>query len=341
MAYQINVTSSGAVLLGRNICCDGFKYGYPARVQTHIHVDHLDRFETSKGLQNIYLSEETRSLLISEFNSDLRYRQNLVAAPKGKPIVVGDERITLIDSGHMLGAVQVQVEDESGIRYGYSGDFQWPLEQTIKVDALVIDSTYGVPESVREYCQEDAENAFLSIVLSRLQYGPIYIKAHRGTTERAVQVLCSNLPVPLLGSERFCRQLAIYAQYGYFADPVIDAGSESGREIMRTDKYVRILTTGDKMPVSYPQGTTITLSAYMTKSQDPVLKFNEQAYRVSMSNHADFNGTLDYIKETGAKYVLTDNTRGGNAVELASQIKARLDIEAYPSCVSRNELWGE
>ena len=51
MNYPIDVAMpSGAVLLGPNVVCDGFIREAAARVQTHVHLDHMDGFETSKGV---------------------------------------------------------------------------------------------------------------------------------------------------------------------------------------------------------------------------------------------------------------------------------------------------
>jgi hypothetical protein len=47
----VNVSGSGAVLLGEVITCDGFQYGYPIRVQTHCHMDHMDGFDTRPAFQ--------------------------------------------------------------------------------------------------------------------------------------------------------------------------------------------------------------------------------------------------------------------------------------------------
>ena len=43
--YPIDVSPSGAVVLGRDVCCDGFHLPCRARVQTHVHSDHMDDFE--------------------------------------------------------------------------------------------------------------------------------------------------------------------------------------------------------------------------------------------------------------------------------------------------------
>ena len=63
----------------------------------------------------------------------------------------------------MLGAVQVLVELEDGTRVGYSGDFQWPIEDVIQVDALVVDSTYGKPANVRKFTQGECEERLIEV----------------------------------------------------------------------------------------------------------------------------------------------------------------------------------
>ena len=42
--YPIEVLMpSGTVRLGPDVCCDGFSRHVKARVQTHVHVDHMGR----------------------------------------------------------------------------------------------------------------------------------------------------------------------------------------------------------------------------------------------------------------------------------------------------------
>ena len=124
MKYPIDVVMpSGAVVLGSDVVCDGFVRQAVARVQTHVHLDHMHNFETSKGCQQIIASQPTISLLIAEFNADLPFRSNITALPEFQGHKVGDSEVTLVSSGHMLGAVQVVAELESGMRLGYSGDF--------------------------------------------------------------------------------------------------------------------------------------------------------------------------------------------------------------------------
>ena len=124
----ISISPSGVIMLGDDVSCDGFHRDYAARIQTHIHLDHMDNFHTSKGQQDIYLTAETRDLLIAEFDADLPIRDNVIALDVGHATEIGSSKVTLLPADHMLGAVQVQVELQDGLHVGYSGDFHWPIK---------------------------------------------------------------------------------------------------------------------------------------------------------------------------------------------------------------------
>ena len=337
--WCVDVTSSGAVLLGDNVVCDGFQRDRPCRVQTHVHDDHMHDFERSKGFQDLYMSEATRSLLIAEFNADLEYRENIVAVSYGSTFACAGGRLTLLSSGHMLGAVQVALESPAGRRVGYSGDFHWPVDDVIQVDELVIDGTYGSEASIREYSQEQAETSFLQLAYEKLCKGSVHVTAHRGTIQRAMQVLSGNIGVPLIASARLCREVAVYQRFGCAVGDFILATSPEGQEALKGKKYVRFYSKGDRVPVDLKEGAKIVLSAFMNKTSDPVIEYTDRAYSVAFSNHADFNGTLEYISATDAKRVVTDNTRG-HGVDLALAIKQRLGIDARPSSNLESHEWG-
>ncbi len=337
---RVGVTSSGVVLLGPDVSCDGFHRDYRVRVQTHVHVDHMSNFETSKGMQDILMTDATLRLLINEFNADLPVRDNIIALALGHAREVGTSRILLLPSDHMLGSVQVAVELADGWRVGYSGDFQWPLEQVITVDQLILDSTYGSEESVRHYTQEEAELRLLAIALEKLRNGPVHIKAHRGTVHRGLQVLSEIENCPLLASPRMCGEIEVYRMFGCPIGSVLSTNLPEATAAVKNGRYIRFYGTGDRFPVQVEAGTTINLSAFRTDCYDPVLQYSERSLSVALTNHADFNGTLEYIQSTGASHVITDNSRGGHAVELAREITRRLGIKAEPSEWDSSLEWG-
>lgn len=339
--YPVEVLlPSGTVNLGPDICCDGFSRHAKARVQTHIHIDHMDGFHTSKGFQDILLSEPTLKLLIAEYNADLSYRANLKPLELNSPYQVGSSKVSLVASQHMLGTVQVLVELDHGIRLGYSSDFQWPINDVIEVDALVVDSTYGSPTNVREYTPGECEERFVGLIQKLLSIGPVYIQAHRGTLQRALQVLNGNVECPLIGSERLTRELQVYEDCGYTVGHVFDTSSKEGIAAMEAPRHITLNSTGDQIPTDLNGGSRVTLSAYFTRPDEPIVEYSDRAYAVALSDHADFNGTLEYIRSTGAKFVVTDNTRGGKAYELAIEIRRRLGIDARPSTDIASNAWG-
>ncbi len=340
IAYPIEVYPSGTVALGDRISCDGFHRDYPVRVQTHVHDDHMDNFETSKGLQNLFMSEATRQLLVCEFDADLPYRDNVYPVRIGETQDLDGHKLTLLHSGHMLGSVQVAVETPLGMRLGYSGDFRWPLEQVIEVDALVVDSTYGSPDRKREYTLAEAEERFLTLVHNRIMRGPIHVKAHRGTLQRALSILSGQVNCPILGSARLCEEVQVYRNHGYTIGDICRINTEDGRWHVKSGRFIRLYGKGDgEPPIQLLRGSTITLSAYMSRQDDPVMEYSDCSFGVALSNHADFEGTLEYVRATKAKHVVTDNTRG-HAVELAREIQHRLGISARPSSTQYSREWG-
>ena len=329
---SVDVFDNGSVRLGSKTVCDGYAGGYPFRVQTHIHDDHMGEFDKSKGFQDLFMSPETRALLIAERNADLAYRDNLIPIRRGVEYALDDgSSLTLLPSGHMLGSCQVALELPDGVRCGYSGDFSWPLDQVMQVDELVVDSTYGSPASVRRYTQNEAESCLLEIVCQRLRHGSVHVKAYRGTVERVLHVLAGNVDVPILASGRLIREVEVYRSHGFAVGALEALDSETARLALTERSYVRLYSKGDRFGNELVEGTTVACSAYMVGTDHPLLKFSERAYRVALSNHADFEGTLAYVKATGAGTVVTDNTRN-HGIDLAVAINAHLEgVHAQPS----------
>lgn len=329
---KIDVFANGAVTLGDHIVCDGYLAGRAYRVQTHIHDDHMAGFNTSKGEQDFLLSPGTYDLLVAEKNADLPYRINFLPLQAGssQPLLDGSS-VELVPSNHMLGACQVAVTLPCGSRLGYSGDFGWPLERVIQVDQLVVDSTYGSPRSVRPYSQEEVEARLWEIICHALRAGTVHIRAHRGTIERVLHLLGQGTGVPVLASDRLIREVNVYRRHGYAVCDLVSIESEAGRDALKERSYVRVYSKGDGFPNELVEGTSLICSAFMCGPEDPVLQHSERVFRVALSNHADFEETLAYVRETGAKRVVTDNTRS-HGCELALALNERLSgVEASPS----------
>ena len=282
-------------------------------------------------MQDIFMSPETHALLVAEHNADLEYRDNLLQIDRcGNHELDDGSRLSLVPSNHMLGSCQVALELPNGKRVGYSGDFGWPLERVIQVDKLVVDSTYGGPSSVRRYSQDLAEERLLDVVRERLRYGTVHVKAHPGTIERVLHILGGNIDVPIVASDRLIREVNVYQSYGFAIAELVMLNSDEGLDALSRRSCVRLYSKGDGFRNEQIEGTSITCSAYMINDDNPLKQFSDRAYSVALSNHADFNETLEYIQATGAEMVITDNTRN-HGVELAIEIMAELGVSARPS----------
>jgi putative mRNA 3-end processing factor len=339
MNSDIDVTADGGVVLGPSVICDGFLFNHPFRVQSHIHDDHMDEFETSKQFQDILTSAPTRDMLIAELNADLRYRTNFVGLECDRLYPLGErEKIMLRPSNHMLGSVQTMLLRESGPSIGYSGDFQWPMESPIEVEHLVVDSTYGAPNKIREYSQDEANHRLLELVARQVKKGPVALKGFRGTVQRALEVLAGELKVSVICSPRMHRDLAVFRNYGCLFDDVISLTDPRCNEIVKSQRYVRLYSKGDGTPNARVR--KVVLGAYMSNPRDPVTEWPNGNFSVCLSDHADFWGTLEYVRATKAAFVVTDNTRG-HGEELAAELRTRLGIEAVPSTNKHSSNWGE
>jgi putative mRNA 3-end processing factor len=336
---NLDVLASGAVCLGWNVVCDGFVQGYNFRVQTHLHDDHMADFDRSKGLQDLFISPESLALLVAERNAELEFRTNFHCIPRGTTWRIGDgSKLTLLPSEHMLGACQVALELPTGLRLGYSGDFSWPLDQVIEVDELVVDSTYGSPESVRGYTQAEAEQCLIGLVCERLRHGSVHVNAYRGTIERVLHLLGGNVGVPILASRQLIREAAVYRKYGFASEGLVPITSPEGTAAIRERGYVRLYSKGDGFGKEQLEGTSVTISAYMADRNNPLTIYSDRSYKVSLSNHADFHGTLAYVAATRAKRVVTDNTRNYGC-QLALAVQNHLGIDAQPSSNELGPRW--
>ena len=88
----------------------------------------------------------------------------------------------------------------------------------------------------------------LDLVHSRLKRGPVHLKAHPGTLQRAVEILGGEVRWPFVASERLCREVDVYRKYGYTV-PTIRAISEQRDEI--TGREIILYGRGEKVPEAF------------------------------------------------------------------------------------------
>ena len=199
----------------------------------------------------------------------------------------------------------------------------------IRVDELVVDATYGDPATNRTYSQLEAEEALSEGIQLALREGPVQIFAQGGVAERALAVLHEVIDdVPVLAGKRVCHAAAVYRTASYPLPRVYHADSEEGLSIIRDGRYLRLWGHGQSMSNDSLPGTGFRLTKFA--ADEAIKQESRRLYRVGLSNHAGFDGTIRYVERTGAGFVLTDGTRSSDqkARALATAITRELGIDA-------------
>jgi putative mRNA 3-end processing factor len=325
---KAGVNSEGAILLGKNLCCDGYDRDRKAAALTHMHQDHMAGFEHLLGhCEQILMTHATRDLVIALKGQHLRFRRNLIGLDCEKPAPVEDDKVTFYPNGHILGACQVLLEDVEGCRLLYSGDFDLSTRPP-KADVLVLDATYGDPEYVFPNDRSELEKRLIDIVKSELgRKRSVVILTHRGKMQYLMHLareqICSE-DLTFLASSIDLRLADVYEKYDHTIGKRVAANSTEGRAVISNQTpFLAFFPIGSALKdvegVSY---TRIKVSAY--GARQPIVRFSDSYYLFAVSDHADFNGILEYVKECDPKVVIVDAKRsGGNATAFAQEIEKR------------------
>jgi putative mRNA 3-end processing factor len=320
------VTKSGAVLLGDSVACDAFDGSRPLRIVTHAHADHLGGLRKSlKCCDKVLMTSATRDLA-ETLNDSLKLRNAPIETVEyDKPIQYGDEKITLLKADHILGASQVLVEDAGGIRIAYSGDFRLENTPVVECDVLVVEATYGTPSCRRSF-DVDVRDLLVSMIEKRLRGGTVYVFGFHGKLQEVMQILRkADVEVPFVMPERVYEVSKVCEQHG------MNLGCRS----LSTDKEGHELLDGNLPCVAFYhmnsrqhvglRNSRICVSGWEFHS--PCRQIGDREHLVALSDHSDFDGLIEYVKQSKAKQVITDNYRSQGNV-LAGEIIKRLGVSA-------------
>ena len=298
-------SGGGALRLGNGIelCVDGEElYLDPKRVKglsfvSHAHSDHVPR----GGAGEVVCTRETAALagLRGECTTPLRR---------------GSVELRLLNSGHMLGASQLLIENR--FRVLYTGDLRveggvlTPPAQAEKCDVLIVESTFGTPryefpptEETVKQMQDWAEECH------RRGETPVFLGYALGKAQELTKVLSSSFRVEVhpavLKNNRTYE--AMGAELGAY-HPITDRCRED-----------RVLILPPSARRCLPGGCRVAVVSGWAVHGGTKRRYGADA-AFPLSDHSDFYSLVRYVERVSPQVVYTVH---GFAKEFAAELRER------------------
>ena len=282
---------------------------------THAHSDHAKTSSTN----TYYLTPETASLIQAD---EKTFKTKKI--PFKKKFSLGEFECRFHSSGHILGSAQVEINNSTNCVL--TSDFK--LQKSILFDGaqilpseiLIIETTFGTPEydfPKRDVVYEDMikwmnyqlrDNKF--IVLGGYSTG----KAQELT--KVVNEFLGETP---LVYKKIFEQNQVYEKEG------VKLGNYL--ELNNNLKDANILIVP---PHLINDNLLEALQHQLGKKVEPAIATGWGAYKYKcfpLSDHADYNALLRYVKDSDPKLVLTTH---GFEQEFARSVRRKLGINARP-----------
>ena len=286
---------------GIGIALDRREQGADVSFVSHAHSDHIAAVRRAAG---IFASKETIELV------DAAYGIKVSNACTSGP----GSSMQLFDSGHMLGAKQLAVTDEThGTRTVYSVDFQMqksaasPQLEVTDADVLIIDSTYPYP-NIRFDNRQEVEEELVRWVNRSLRTGSVLFSAYAMGKAQELTRLLNNAGIRPRISRKIGRINAVYEANGIRleCDPLY---SQEGGLAVGGGSFVGIVENSELRELAYllARYRGMNVMTAVATGFAKIFKFSTDA-QFALSDHADFAQSVDYIEATGAKKVLAYGT---------------------------------
>jgi putative mRNA 3-end processing factor len=331
------VTKRGAVLLGSSVACDAFDETRPLRVVTHAHADHLVGLKRSlRDCETVLMTAATRDLIGIMHNSFGVAEGPVKTLDYGETIKYGDERITLAKAEHIMGAAQVLVEDTSGSRVAYTGDFRLDGTPVLDCDTLVVEATYGTPSCRRPF-KMDVKHLLVSMVEKKLRKGTVYVFGFHGKLQEVMQILHdADVSVPFVMPDRVFNVSQVCERHGMRLGCLTLSTAAEGKALLDENlpcvAFYHMNTRGH---------VGLRNSRICVSGWEPCRQISDKEHLIALSDHSDFDDLIEYVRQSKPKRVITDNYRVSHGETLAKEIKKRLGIHAVAMPLKRGRTIDE
>ncbi len=284
-------------------------------IVTHAHSDHVSLKQSA-----YILSKQTRQLVESRFAKLKSYKE----FDFKRKFSFDDLDISLHNSGHILGSSQVAVQADKNIVFTSDFKLQESLvtkpAEILKSDVLVVESTFGLPRYVfpeREKVYAEMQQ-WVKQNIAKKNF--VVLAGYSLGKAQELTAFCNHYcnEIPLV-HETIFENNKVYEQNG------IKLGKYFKLDNNLKDANVLIMPPSAlKEPVL--QALSFSLKKKLASAIATGWQYNSFFDRAfPLSDHADFNQLLQYVKESNPKLVLTAH---GFSKEFAHSVQRKLKIPA-------------
>ncbi|VVB70193.1 Uncharacterised protein [uncultured archaeon] len=287
--------------------------------------------------RDIHLDCDGEFAFVSHAHSDhvkLKKAKHLIASPETKSLInakgvklpedYSNDKIELLEAGHVLGARQLRASTDTGV-FTYTGDFC--LEKNIlgggaetkECDSLLMETTFGLPK----YEFPERSSIYDSVIDFQKNANGITVYAaySLGKTQELIKLLNDKVGlIPLVGKEA-AEISRVYNKYGCNLK-FIELGTTDAEEVLDYD-FVAILPPRKFTPefiknLRLVHGKKVS-SAFV--SGWAVNKWYSWCDAVfPLSNHSDYSGLVEYVERVSPKKVFCTH---GFSKEFAADLARR------------------
>ncbi|MFH1390757.1 MAG: MBL fold metallo-hydrolase RNA specificity domain-containing protein [Candidatus Diapherotrites archaeon] len=294
---------------------------------THAHSDHA-----KTSLTNTYcMTPETASLIDAK-----NKKCGIKEIPFKKKFNIKEFECSFHPNGHILGSAQLKVSNE--IDAVLTSDFK--LQKSILFDGaeilpseiLVIESTFGIPEYSFPK-REDVYEDMIKWMHSHLNKNNFIVLGgySTGKAQELTKIVNEFLGETPLVHKKIFEQNKVYENEG------VKLGNYLELNHNLNDANILIMP-----PHLINDDLLFALQHQIKRRVEPAIATgwkNHSKYKTfPVSDHSDFNGLIEYVKQSEPKLVLTTH---GYEREFASYVQRRLKIPAKPLSESRQMILQE
>ncbi len=294
----------------------------PINLVTHAHSDHA-RF----GSEEYWCTRETEKILRYRLNPNIKVR----TFEYGETVKLNDTWISFHPAGHIFGSAQIRVERNNEV-WIVTGDYKRDPDPTcrpfevVPCDTLITEATFALPiynwapmrETAREifewwqWCKQEKVTALL-------------FAYSLGKSQRILAELMAHTDEEVLVHGSVENLTRIYRENGVRMLPTRRVREAHEEKEDFAGRLVIAPPSAHRSPwmKKFSAVSTSFCSGWMAVRGIRRRKGYERGFVVS--DHADWSGLIQTVKETGAKRVLV--THGQNEI-LARYLKENLKIEA-------------